>query len=121
MTSDMLSEAAQAVSSDGSGWVVVILTGGLLVVAFLQWLTYRRQADYMRDGLTETKTAANAAMISAETAAKALVLPNQPWLDTENWHGTVEAINDQFSVMAECDIVNRGPTPATMKWFEARP
>jgi hypothetical protein len=52
-------------------WVAAF-TGMLTVLGLLQYLAMRKQAHYMRDGLTETSRAADAANTSAGVATKAL-------------------------------------------------
>lgn len=54
-------------------WWIVAFTGMLTVLGLLQYLAMRKQAHYMRDGLQETKRAADAAKDSAAAASKAIV------------------------------------------------
>jgi hypothetical protein len=65
-------------------WLVAAFTGGLLLLAVLQWLAMQDQAKQMREGLVETKKAADAAiegakaaLLSATTAKQALVVSQQ--------------------------------------------
>src|SRR5688572_27101385 len=45
-----------------------------------QWKSMAEQAQYMRDGLAETRKAADAAKDGAMTAARTLVMANRPKL-----------------------------------------
>jgi hypothetical protein len=49
-------------------WWLVWLTGGLVLFSFFQFLTMQSQARYMRKGLEDTKSTAEAARKSAEAA-----------------------------------------------------
>jgi hypothetical protein len=51
--------------------LLTLFTGILAMVGFLQWRSMNKQAGYMRDGLTETGKAADAAKTSANAATKA--------------------------------------------------
>lgn len=57
---------------------MAIFSGLLVVVAALQWWAMRKQAKYMRDGLEQTRKAADAAKSSAETAVKTLRITQRP-------------------------------------------
>jgi hypothetical protein len=54
-------------------WWIVTFTGILTVVGALQYWAMRQQAGYMRDGLAETKVAADAAKTSANAAEASVV------------------------------------------------
>ncbi len=105
---------------DYADGAIIFLTLGLLVVGILQWRTYARQADYMREGLDANKTAADAAMIGAKAAERAFADRNQPWLDSDNWRAEIVTIAGRLRIAGAFDIVNRGPTPAFTKWFGLR-
>jgi hypothetical protein len=54
--------------------LISIFTGGLTLLAWLQWRAMGRQAEYMREALTSTEITAKAAIKSAEVAELALKL-----------------------------------------------
>lgn len=80
-----------------------------------------KQLTQMQEGLEVAKTNADAAKASAETASKALVLLNRPYLDATNWtleyrHG--EGYGDPpISHIGFC-IANRSTTPARLEKLE---
>ena len=65
---------------------VTWFTFGLLVLGILQYLAMRRQADYMQQGLADTKMAAKAALRSAKVGQKQLLAAHEQWLDFVDWH-----------------------------------
>jgi hypothetical protein len=68
------SEYRQKSSLDYNALAVTFFTGVLAFVAWRQLQAMRQQARYMREGLTETKKAADAALKSAEVASKTAAL-----------------------------------------------
>jgi hypothetical protein len=52
--------------------LLTLFNGLLALVGFLQWRSTKKQAGYMRDGLAETKRAADAARLSADAATEAV-------------------------------------------------
>lgn len=65
--------------------VQIVLALVAIFVSIRQFVAMRRQGDYMRDGLAETRVAAEAAKKSADVADRALHLVHQQWLTTKNW------------------------------------
>jgi hypothetical protein len=60
--------------------LIMVFTGVLALVAVLQFLAMVAQAKYMREGLADTKKAANAAKSAAETASGQLEAYERPWI-----------------------------------------
>lgn len=64
----------------------------LVVVGFLQWRSTRKQGGYMRDGLAETKRAADAASASADVAKQAVELAERNTAVTERAVVLIESV-----------------------------
>jgi hypothetical protein len=81
---------------------IVWLTGALVIVGAIQIFVYWKQAAYMRDGLVETRKAADAAKVSAD----AVVGIERAWLVMHTKEGP------QSILEAEFWFANYGRTPA---------
>lgn len=53
---------------------VTVFTGALAILALLQYLAMRKQAEYMKEGLAETAKAADAAKVSADASRKQVAI-----------------------------------------------
>jgi hypothetical protein len=80
----------QPSSSDIANGFIAVFTFILAIVAVLQYRAMRRQADYMREGLIETRKAADAATasadaarVSASIAIAAAEQADRPWLNVK--------------------------------------
>jgi hypothetical protein len=90
-------------------WRIVWFTGILTLVAVLQFIAMIVQSKFMRDGLIETKKAAEAAKKSAN-AAKSTLRLNRPWLITRDW----EVRHEAPWVFVAFAIENTGTTTAML-------
>jgi hypothetical protein len=81
-----------------SDWWIVYFTGALTFVGIVQLIAMFRQASYMREGLAETKVAADAAKKSANAAEDSVVLARQNMhLDQRAWVAPNEVITKRGS------------------------
>jgi hypothetical protein len=99
---------------------IVWLTGALVLVGFLQVFVYWKQAGLMRDGLAETKKAADAAVTAANAAQRGLILSNRPKIEVTGItfnlpDGTVRGTEisqlSSHEVQGQIHLINSGNTP----------
>jgi hypothetical protein len=78
------------------------------------------QSEHMSKALVETRKAADAAKQSADTAERALVLLNRPYLDAENWRGDIIGAMkaETMHITVSFNIVNSSVTPAFVESIE---
>jgi len=97
-----------------SDWWIVYFTGALTFVGIVQLIAMFRQASYMREGLAETKVAADAAKKSAKAAEDSVVLAGQNMhLDQRAWVAPNEVIikrESNQSLTATILLKNTGKT-----------
>jgi hypothetical protein len=88
--------------------LVTLFTGALTVLAYRQWRSMEKQAQYTRDTLAETKKSADAATLAADVA--------RDTLKAQRAHATVEEF--RLTGPQPCDfsyaINNYGVTPAKL-------
>lgn len=107
-------------------WAMVAVTFGALVAALINLQKLTRQIEH-------GKQAAEAATASTGIARRSMWLLNQPWLDTINWRvigerrgpATPDGAGGQIrgeleGLIVGFDVVNKGPTPATIYEIEVR-
>jgi len=82
----------------------------LVAVAGLQWWSVRQLGRQMREGLAQTKEAADAAATSAAAAARALAASERAYLVARNWAMRPPAVGEIPEV--EFIVENVGRTPA---------
>jgi hypothetical protein len=92
--------------------------GVLAAVGVLQWLTMWRQSRHMREELTLTRQAADAAATGAATAAKALGVSERAYVVIRNWAMRVPSVGDVPE--AEFVVENTGHTPANRTLVRGR-
>lgn len=70
-----------------------------------------QQAQYMREGLNETRKAADAARNSADTAEQALMIANRGWLMISDFN--VSNLTPNGVATISFRVINAGATPVT--------
>jgi hypothetical protein len=97
--------------SKASTILITLFTGALAWLALLQWRAMQKQATYMRDALTETAKAADAAKDSAKAAQDSLVLTKPPKIKVRRIY-----LDDDTKVTGTgtFHVVNIGGTKATV-------
>jgi hypothetical protein len=101
--------------------LITLFTGVLAYLAYLQWRAMDKQAQHMRDALTETKRASEAALKSAqaaETSANAtsaqFELAERPWLSMNiSPLGDITFDASGMNLRIGCCVTNIGKSPAT--------
>ncbi len=98
-------------------FLLVILTGGLVVTGTLQFLVYREQARYMRKGLdiaektaVATQGSVDAAKESASVARETLRIAHRAYLGAEDWQ--FRNGDDGNPIKIDVALYNSGTTPA---------
>src|SRR4051812_27100644 len=91
------------------GWLLTI-AGVLAAIGGLQWWAVRRVGRDVREGLEQTKVAADAAASSAGAAARALAASERAYLVARNWAMRAPAVGEIPEV--EFVVENVGRTPA---------
>src|SRR5579863_5388599 len=98
---------------------MALFTLALVALAGAQFWAMYQQAEYMRDGLAETKRAANAAASASASARQALEISNRAIVGIESiilrdpWPvGTRRIENRAARSYIEVTLKNYGATPA---------
>ena len=96
-------------ASTTDSWLLLI-AGVLAVAGGLQWWTMRQLGRHVREGLAQTKEAADGAATSAAAAARALAASERAYLVARNWGMRPPAAGE----IPEVDFIveNVGRTPA---------
>jgi hypothetical protein len=100
--------------------LMTIFTGALAWLAYLQWGAMKSQANYMRDGLIETRRAAQAAIDSAGVAKVAATHSERALLITQRSYVQItsvmiEGLKPHSRPIITCRMVNTGKTLAHVK------
>lgn len=109
---------------DWPSWVVAIFTAVLAVVAGLQLWAMHKQAESMREGLIETKKAADAARDSAEYTRRGLEISQGPNVVissivlNDEGQRTLSPDENLSNSWVEISLKNTGPTRAVFLRLE---
>lgn len=95
----------------------------LVVIGFLQWLVYRRQADLMKGQLVATETAASAANTANVVSREILAATRRPWVSVMVSIGSRGLYYDEngANLHLTFTLSNAGSTPAAYVQIEGGP
>jgi len=99
--------------SDGLALALAAATVGLVVTSIVQIFFMKKHADHLATLAKQTKLVADAAKLSSETAEKALIELERPWLAFSHPEIIVPDVQSQTTVTTV--ITNYGRSPAFLK------